>query len=52
MLVVDEMQNYEIKKTIGEGAFGQVLLATNLRNGADYAIKKIRVKDVSTGGTN
>jgi hypothetical protein len=34
------------------GAFGEVLKAKNLKNGKFFALKKIRMKDLSAGITS
>lgn len=40
-------KNYNIKKKLGEGAFGKVLLVTHKRTGKDYACKFIKRKKLS-----
>ena len=44
----DPFKDYEIKKTLGEGAFGQVHLVTHKITGATRAMKVIEKKDTFT----
>ena len=40
------MDVYEIIKTIGSGAFGQVYLVRHKIYGNNYVIKKVKIKDM------
>ena len=42
--------DFEKKRTIGEGSFGKVVLGKNVKNNRDYAIKIINVKRMSVSG--
>lgn len=33
------LKNYVIKKKLGEGAFGEIFLATNINDNSDVALK-------------
>ena len=37
------MQNYRVEKILGKGTFGEVLLASDLRDGKFYALKKLNI---------
>jgi serine/threonine protein kinase len=41
------MDKFEILKSIGSGAFGQVFLARHKIENKQYVIKKIKTKDMS-----
>lgn len=44
-------ENFEYLERIGEGTFGEVYRARDLRTGQDVAIKRVRLRDVESGGT-
>jgi serine/threonine protein kinase len=41
--------NYDVHHKIGEGAFGEVLMATNRVDGNHYALKRMRLRSPEQG---